>query len=363
MSLLPSYRLSRAIRRGRLSPGRALAGCLLPLLIALSGCKIVIQTPEHGYVESVSGTYRCDPESVCFIEVDDTDFDEIFLAHATDDSVDFSHWRRKFRGDSENYLCGPGSGECALSTTAFGDSENLLAILASDQEFILEPVFRRDIDAGGTALSECMIPKMPRPASDYAAWNNNCSFPTRVKWIDAGPCSAGCTAGAARFKQSEPVDPFAGDIAWAVCPRSDGPPRDTGGGTWAGEAQYTCDSSPGIVFSSLGNPLPEAATLSEIQSNIFNRSCAFSGCHAGASPAAGQNLSAGQSFSNLVNVPSSQNAAFIRVIPGDPDNSLLIRKLEGPVPFGSRMPLGRAPLDDSEIQSIRDWIDAGALDN
>lgn len=355
-----AYRISPIFRTFR---GRALAGCLLPLLVALSACRIVIQTPEHGYVESVSGTYRCDPDSICVIDVDDTNFDEIFLALATDDSVEFSHWRRKFRGDEDNYLCGPGTGECALSTTGFGDSEILLGILESDQEFLLEPVFSRDIETGGTVLSECMIPKMPTPSSDYAAWNNNCSFPVRVKWIDADSCVTGCGSGAGRFQQTDPVDSLTGDIAWAVCPRSDGPPRDADGGAWQGGAQYTCDSSPGVLFSSLGNPLSASTTLSEIQANIFNRSCAFSGCHAGASPAAGQNLSEGRSFSNLVNVPSSQNSAFIRVLPGDPDNSLLIRKLEGPVPFGSRMPLGRQPLDSEAIQSIRDWISAGALDN
>jgi hypothetical protein len=110
-------------------------------------------------------------------------------------------------------------------------------------------------------------------------------------------------------------------------------------------------------------PEPEATTLTEIQTQIFNNSCALSGCHAGASPAAGQNLSAGLSFSNLVNVPSSQNPALIRVIPDDANNSLLVQKLEGTAPVGSRMPLGGAPLSNSAIQSVREWIDAGALDN
>ncbi len=110
-------------------------------------------------------------------------------------------------------------------------------------------------------------------------------------------------------------------------------------------------------------PEPETTTLTQVQSRVFDPSCAFSGCHAGASPAAGQNLSAGRAWSNLVNVPSSQNPAYTRVIPGDADNSLLIMKLEGTAPFGSRMPLGGAPLSNGQIQSIRAWVNAGALDN
>jgi hypothetical protein len=75
------------------------------------------------------------------------------------------------------------------------------------------------------------------------------------------------------------------------------------------------------------------------------------------------NLSSGQSFSNLVNRPSSQNASLTRVIPFDANRSLIVQKLEGTAPVGSRMPLGRAPLSNSKIQTVREWIDAGAEDN
>lgn len=106
-----------------------------------------------------------------------------------------------------------------------------------------------------------------------------------------------------------------------------------------------------------------ATTLTEIQEAIFTPSCAVSGCHSGGSPAAGQNLSEGQSFDNLVNVPSSQDSSLTRVIPGNPDDSLLVQKVEGTQPVGQRMPLGGTPLSNAEIQMIRDWIEAGAEDN
>lgn len=51
------------------------------------------------------------------------------------------------------------------------------------------------------------------------------------------------------------------------------------------------------------------------------------------------------------------------VIPGDPDNSYLVRKLEGgPDIAGDQMPPGGA-LDAERLQLVRDWIEAGALDD
>ncbi|MHC4133464.1 MAG: c-type cytochrome domain-containing protein [Planctomycetota bacterium] len=49
------------------------------------------------------------------------------------------------------------------------------------------------------------------------------------------------------------------------------------------------------------------------------------------------------------------------VIPGDPDQSLLVRRLEGTVP--PTMPLNAPPLTTSEIDRIQQWILEGALNN
>ena len=56
---------------------------------------------------------------------------------------------------------------------------------------------------------------------------------------------------------------------------------------------------------------------------IFTGNCALSGCHAGATPVQGQNLSSGQAFSNIVNVQSNESS-LLRVAPGDPDASYLV---------------------------------------
>ena len=49
------------------------------------------------------------------------------------------------------------------------------------------------------------------------------------------------------------------------------------------------------------------------------------------------------------------------VIPGSPDNSLLIHRLEGTI--GPRMPTDGPPLTQPEIDRIKQWILEGAKDN
>jgi hypothetical protein len=104
-------------------------------------------------------------------------------------------------------------------------------------------------------------------------------------------------------------------------------------------------------------------TFPSIQSNIFNLNCALSGCHIGSNPAGGLNLSEGIAYGNLVGVSSQEVSALQRVNPGDPDNSYLVIKLEGTDSRlqGERMPRGREPLTQEQINVIRQWIADGAL--
>ncbi len=56
-----------------------------------------------------------------------------------------------------------------------------------------------------------------------------------------------------------------------------------------------------------------------------------------------------------------QQPAVLRVAPMDPDNSYLIRKLEGAAGItGAQMPLGGPALDQAVIDEIRQWIMDGA---
>lgn len=101
-------------------------------------------------------------------------------------------------------------------------------------------------------------------------------------------------------------------------------------------------------------------TFSSIQSTIFSTSCAVSGCHSGDSPAAGMRLSVGEAYTNIVNMPSGQMPTLMRIEPGNPDDSYLIRKLEGTAAVGGRMPFGKPALSQQKIDMIRQWVTAGA---
>jgi hypothetical protein len=79
---------------------------------------------------------------------------------------------------------------------------------------------------------------------------------------------------------------------------------------------------------------------------------------------AGLNLEHDVAYANLVNVASRQKSGATRVIPGDPNNSYLVHKLEGSADIvGVRMPRGGPYLTDGQIAVIRRWIAEGAADN
>jgi mono/diheme cytochrome c family protein len=112
-----------------------------------------------------------------------------------------------------------------------------------------------------------------------------------------------------------------------------------------------------------------AVRFAQIQDDIFTPRCAVPICHDSASQSGSLVLETGASFDELVGVEpfttAAQRDGFLRVDPGDPDNSFLVIKLElpagGTVELGSPMPLIGDRLSDAEIQLIRDWITQGAL--
>ena len=114
-------------------------------------------------------------------------------------------------------------------------------------------------------------------------------------------------------------------------------------------------------------PPPPGASFgpnfSEIQTSVFTPTCATSGCHAGGSPAASLNLEAANSYTMLVGVARTQAAATQRVTPQDPHNRYHIPKLEGAGATGQQMPPTGGPLPQADIDVIRQWITAGAVDD
>ncbi|MHC4548778.1 MAG: c-type cytochrome domain-containing protein [Planctomycetota bacterium] len=82
---------------------------------------------------------------------------------------------------------------------------------------------------------------------------------------------------------------------------------------------------------------------------LFNQDCIL--CHGGAG---------GLSLESYAGVIAGGSSGAI-VIPGNPAQSLLPRRLDGTVP--PQMPLNAPPLTTPEIDRIRQWILEGALNN
>ena len=136
-----------------------------------------------------------------------------------------------------------------------------------------------------------------------------------------------------------------------------------GGLAWSG-----CDEK----LSSITGPTPDLApSFASIQRTIFSASdssgrLACVGCHSdqGRNPASGLVLLEGRAYQQLVGVASVNRPGATRVIPGDPDNSYLVRKLEGRDINGDRMPRGSGPfLSEGQMLVIRQWIRDGAPNN
>jgi len=107
-----------------------------------------------------------------------------------------------------------------------------------------------------------------------------------------------------------------------------------------------------------GGPAPLVPELASIQQNVFTPIC--SACHAGAAAPLGFRLDASSAYAMLVNAPSVEVPSLLRVVPGNPDASYLIEKLEGHAAVGGQMPLGQPPLPQATIDVIRQWITDGA---
>ena len=135
-------------------------------------------------------------------------------------------------------------------------------------------------------------------------------------------------------------------------------------GAWSG-----CDEK----LSSLAGPTPSLEpTFASIQHDIFESTdsagrAACTNCHTnvGRNPSGGLNLVHDLAYDQMVNVPSARKPGAIRIIPGDPDNSYLIQKLEGKAGIvGNRMPNNGPPyLTDGQMIILRRWVAIGAPRN
>lgn len=133
--------------------------------------------------------------------------------------------------------------------------------------------------------------------------------------------------------------------------------------------KLTCNPAP------VGGCDPQtlfSGTFDRIQRQVFNQSCALSGCHDSQSQTGDLLLETGAAYGNLVNHAPANFSAFsagwsrVSVVPGvsgDLATSFLIRKIEGDLPdaaYGARMPLDRPRLHKTLRGILAAWVEAGA---
>jgi hypothetical protein len=101
------------------------------------------------------------------------------------------------------------------------------------------------------------------------------------------------------------------------------------------------------------------ASTAEMQAQLLAVRCAGAGCHGHDSPALGLDLVSPGLEARLSGMPSIGCRGERLVLPGQPDQSELFRKVAQATPeCGSRMPVGLAVFSDGEIDCLRRWIAA-----
>lgn len=87
-------------------------------------------------------------------------------------------------------------------------------------------------------------------------------------------------------------------------------------------------------------------------------------CHMTGQEAGNMALIPAKAIESLVGVKSVEAPNLVRVVPGDPDASYVIMKLEGTHlakgGSGAQMPFGAPPLPKETIAKVRQWIAEGA---
>ena len=100
----------------------------------------------------------------------------------------------------------------------------------------------------------------------------------------------------------------------------------------------------------------EGVSFTEDIQPIFTQNCIS--CH----PNSGNlDLTQENAYSQIVNKTAAAYSG-IRVIPNEPENSILFKKIDHSNSFGANMPLG-GTLTDNEITLIKEWILEGAQNN
>jgi hypothetical protein len=244
----------------------------------------------------------------------------------------------------------PASGPIRVTSLSPAPSATVLALPAS-----ITVGFSRDLNAPSvTTATFTLVRAGPDSVLDTA--DDIAVTPTSVTVPSANPRSAVMDLTGVASQLDRYRIRLVGTGAAAIL--------DLGGNALDGEpvALPSGDGVAGGDYTATFRVAGALATLTSIQTDVFTPRC--SGCHNGVGvtlPGAMDLTSVSASHAALVGVASVEVPSLQRVTAGDPNDSYLIHKLEGgPNIVGSRMPFGGPPLPQATVDSIRDWIAAGA---
>ncbi len=215
------------------------------------------------------------------------------------------------------------------------------------------------IDPGAAAPSFPASVSITAPASGATVSGTAVTISASVQDVNAASKVQFFAGGASIGTATAP--PFS--ITWDSTTAANGSVALTATATDAGSNSFTSAALDVTV-----NNAAAAVTLTQLQTQFFTPIC--SACHTGqgSSLPGSQNLTAGNSFSNIVNVASVEVPALDRIKPNDPNNSYLIQKIEGASGIkGSQMPDGcpitQPCLTQAQINMFISWVNAGAQNN
>lgn len=138
-----------------------------------------------------------------------------------------------------------------------------------------------------------------------------------------------------------------------------------------GIARAVAALTAGCVISACGgndtgDSGPQTSTFQRIQAEVFDVSCSSDSCHSSFGQAGDMILDTDHSWDALIlHEPANPIAAahgWMRVMPGEPEQSFLVAKLTHTLAAGEGlgMPYNAAPLEAGTIEIIKAWIAAGA---
>jgi hypothetical protein len=129
-----------------------------------------------------------------------------------------------------------------------------------------------------------------------------------------------------------------------------------------GPVEVTSEESGRIQVDTPSNELGFTALYDEI---LAREGCSLAFCHGSDARLGNTDLSTrDKAYAALVGVPASgpacRDSGLVRVVPGEPDLSLLLMKLSAEPPCGVSMPSADALLSPAQQLRIREWIERGA---